>query len=86
MRAASVPGPDPRDRTLFQLSFPLFVQARVMVAAMAIDMMIWSRHGPGTAAALSVAGQVMRVAVEVSAPSASPSGRRWRWPGRRCCA
>ena len=67
MRAASVPGPDPRDRTLFQLSFPLFVQSLVMFAAMAIDMMIWSRHGPGTAAALSVAGQVMRIAVEVSA-------------------
>ncbi|WP_092858592.1 MATE family efflux transporter [Albimonas pacifica] len=59
--------PEPRERTLFQLSYPLFLQSLVMFAVMALDMMIWSRHGPGTAAALSVAGQVMRIAVEVSA-------------------
>lgn len=58
---------DPLKRTLFQLSFPLFLQSLVMFAVMVIDMMIWSAHGPNTAAALSVAGQVLRVAVELSA-------------------
>lgn len=53
-------------RTLFQLSYPLFLQSLVMFAVMALDMMIWSAHSPQTAAALSVAGQVLRVAVELS--------------------
>lgn len=54
------------DPTLFQLSFPLFLQSLVMFSVMVADLMIWSAHGPETAAALSVAGQVLRVAVEVS--------------------
>ncbi|MFV0473692.1 MAG: MATE family efflux transporter [Pikeienuella sp.] len=58
---------DPAGRTLFQLSYPLFLQSLVMFAVMALDMMIWSAHGPDTAAALSVAGQVLRIAVELSA-------------------
>ncbi|QCO55753.1 MATE family efflux transporter [Pseudorhodobacter turbinis] len=53
--------------TLFQLSYPLFLQSLVMFTVMVIDMMIWSAHSPDTAAALSVAGQVLRVAVELSA-------------------
>lgn len=58
---------DPRDRTLFQLSYPLFLQSLVLFAVMVTDMMIWSAHSPDTAASLSVAGQVLRVAVELSA-------------------
>lgn len=58
---------DPLKRTLFQLSFPLFLQSLVMFAVMVADMMIWSAHAPQTAASLSVAGQVVRVAVEMSA-------------------
>lgn len=55
------------DRTLLQLSLPLFLQSLVMFAVMVCDMMIWSAHAPDTAAALSVAGQVLRVALESSA-------------------
>lgn len=54
-------------RTLFQLSYPLFLQSLVMFVVMTLDMMIYSAHGPQTAAALSVAGQVLRVMVELSA-------------------
>ncbi|MDO5611892.1 MAG: MATE family efflux transporter [Paracoccus sp. (in: a-proteobacteria)] len=54
-------------RTLFQLSYPLFLQSLVMFGVMILDMMIFSAHGPQTAAALSVAGQVLRVMVELSA-------------------
>lgn len=54
-------------RTLFQLSYPLFLQSLVMFAVMIADMMIWSAHSPRTAAALSVAGQVLRIATELSA-------------------
>ncbi len=58
----ALPGP-----TLFRLSYPLFLQSLVMFAVMILDMMIWSAHSPQTAAALSVAGQVLRVAVELTA-------------------
>ncbi len=54
-------------RTLFQLSAPLFLQSLVMFGVMILDMMIFAAHGPQTAAALSVAGQVLRVMVELSA-------------------
>lgn len=57
---------DVHSRTLFQLSYPLFLQSLVMFAVMAIDMMIWSAHGPGTATAMSIGGQVLRIAVELS--------------------
>ncbi|MBK4215968.1 hypothetical protein JJJ17_08535 [Paracoccus caeni] len=53
-------------KSLFQLSYPLFLQSLVMFGVMIIDMMIWSAHSPQTAAALSVAGQVLRIAVELS--------------------
>lgn len=58
---------DPSSKTLFQLSYPLFLQSLVMFAVMVADMMIWSAHSPQTAAALSVAGQVLRIALELSA-------------------
>ena len=58
---------DLHGRTLFRLSYPLFLQSLVMFAVMILDMMIWSAHSPQTAAALSVAGQVQRVVVELTA-------------------
>ncbi|MGR3742653.1 MAG: MATE family efflux transporter [Pseudooceanicola nanhaiensis] len=54
------------NKTLFQLSYPLFLQSLVMFGVMIADMSIWSAHSPDTAAALSVAGQVVRIAVELS--------------------
>lgn len=52
--------------TLFSLSAPLFVQSLVTFAVLVIDMKIWSAHGPDTVAALSVAGQVFRIVMELS--------------------
>ncbi|MEP2639452.1 MATE family efflux transporter [Roseobacter sp.] len=58
---------DPTNRSLFQLSYPLFLQSLVMFTVMAAEMMIWSAHAPQTAASLSIAGLVFRVAMELSA-------------------
>jgi putative MATE family efflux protein len=57
----------PGQKTLFQLSFPLFLHSFLMLAVVLIDTMIISAHSPGAAAAVNVATQVLTVAYEFSA-------------------
>lgn len=52
--------------TLFQLSFPLFLQSLVALVVMLFDTMIISAHSAGAAAAVSIANQILVVAFEVS--------------------
>lgn len=55
------------NRTLFRLSFPLFLNSFVTVAAVLLDTMIISAHSPEAAAAVNVANQILIVAYEFSA-------------------
>lgn len=57
----------PAHKTLFQLSFPLFLHSFLMVAVVMVDTMIISAHSAAAAAAVNVASQVLMVAYEVSA-------------------
>jgi putative MATE family efflux protein len=57
----------PAQRTLFQLSFPLFLNSFLMLAVVLVDTMIISAHSAGAAAAVNVANQVLLVAYEFSA-------------------
>lgn len=65
--AAALPqSAKPMRRTLFQLSFPLFLQSFLTLAVMLVDTMIISAHSPGAAAAVAVAYQILIVAFELS--------------------
>lgn len=55
------------NKTLFQLSFPLFLNSFVTVAAVLLDTMIISAHSAEAAAAVNVANQILVVAYEFSA-------------------
>lgn len=54
------------NKTLFQLSFPLFLHSCLMVAVVLVDTMIISAYSADAAAAVTVAGQVLLVAYELS--------------------
>ena len=56
--------PISRQRTLFQLSFPLFLHSFLMLAVVLLDFMIISAHSAEAAAAVNVATQVLMVAYE----------------------
>jgi putative MATE family efflux protein len=56
----------PQQKTLFELSYPLFLHSVLMLAVVLIDTMIISAHSPGAAAAVNVANQVLLVAYEFS--------------------
>lgn len=53
-------------KTLFQLSFPLFLHSLLMLAVVLVDTMIISAYSADAAAAVNVAGQVLLVAYEFS--------------------
>ncbi|MCJ8335961.1 MAG: MATE family efflux transporter [Epibacterium sp.] len=57
---------DPTRKTLFQLSFPLFLHSMVTLAVMVLDTMIFSAHSAAAATSLSIAGPILRVAFELS--------------------
>lgn len=57
---------DPTRKTLFQLSFPLFLHSMVALAVMVLDTMIFSAHSAGAATSLSIAGPILRIAFELS--------------------
>lgn len=56
----------PVGMSLFQLSYPLFLQSMVTLAVMVLDAMIWSAHSPQTVAALGVGAPILRIAFELS--------------------
>ncbi len=57
----------PEQKTLFQLSFPLFLHSLLMLAVVLIDTIIISAYSGDAAAAVNVANQVLMVAYEFSA-------------------
>ncbi|WGF87888.1 MATE family efflux transporter [Marinivivus vitaminiproducens] len=54
----------PRNRTLFQLSFPLFLHSVLTTGVVLIDTMIISAHSAAAAAAVNIANQVLLVGYE----------------------
>lgn len=54
------------DRTLFQLSFPLFLHSLMTFAVMMLDTMFISAWSPDAAAAVALAKQILQIAFEVS--------------------
>ncbi|MBG85660.1 MAG: siderophore biosynthesis protein [Verrucomicrobiales bacterium] len=56
-----------KDKSLFQLSFPLLLNALVGMVVMLVDMMIISSYSEDAAAAVSIANQILLVAFDLSA-------------------
>lgn len=60
-------GPDPVDKTLFQLSYPLLLTAAIGMVVTLIDTMIISAYSEEAAAAVSLANQILLVTYDLSA-------------------
>lgn len=60
-------GPDALDKTLFQLSYPLLLNAAVGMLVTLIDTMIISAYAENAAAAVALANQILLVAFDLSA-------------------
>jgi putative MATE family efflux protein len=60
-------GPDAVDKTLFQLSYPLLLNAAIGMLVTLIDTMIISAYAAEAAAAVSLANQILLVAFDLSA-------------------
>lgn len=55
-----------KNKTLFQLCFPLFLHSLISFSVVLIDMLIISRYSQEAAAAISIANQVLLIAYEFS--------------------
>lgn len=53
-------------RTLFQLSFPMFLSSLLTFATMLVDMAILSAYSANAAASVAIARQVLQIALETS--------------------